>query len=236
MYSYAGPVIAVPSGFFRTGKCGRRRVARQGREVVLPATADHRVAAWPQERVVERRGIGDRDSRIVSAGAAVERLERLAAAVRRLVHHLVTALAEIDRLQDVEIVLVDDATLIVHRRELDVGDDGVQRIVRVDLSGGDARDLLVLADTGERVAAESDRSRCDFDLRRASVRSGCRRKHAGCERRGNAKLQQRPFIVCRQAFEGHVFLHCNHFCCSLIGCRTAVTTRQAPALALIRDE
>jgi hypothetical protein len=47
----------------------------------------------------------------------------------------VIALVEVQRLQNVEIVLIDDVASRVSRRELDVGDDSILRIRRVDLAG-----------------------------------------------------------------------------------------------------
>ena len=86
---------------------------------------------------------------LVPVGRVVERLVRLAAAVRRLIHHFAIALAWVQRLQNVEIVVIDDVALCVFRRERDVGDDRILRISRVDLARRDAGDDLILADTGK---------------------------------------------------------------------------------------
>src|SRR5213078_308009 len=75
---------------------------------------------------------------------------RLAAAVRRLVHHLVGALAQIDRLQHVEVERVLDVAPGVPRRQRDVDDDRVLRIVRLHLAERLADDLFVLPDASVR--------------------------------------------------------------------------------------
>jgi len=61
----------------------------------------------------------------------------------------VRALGQIERLQDVEIVRVLDVAVRVRRREPDVRDDGILRIVRIDLALRIAGDDFVLADARE---------------------------------------------------------------------------------------
>src|SRR5437899_680956 len=81
----------------------------------------------------------------------------IAAAVRRLVHHLVIAFAQVNRLEDVEVERVLDHAARVARRELEIDDHGILRIVRVDLAVRLADKLFVLPDALERVAAEGRR-------------------------------------------------------------------------------
>ena len=139
----------------------------------VPAAPDHRVAARHQERVREHGGL------VIEPGSlppehTPERGPRLAAAIRRLVHHLVRALAQVDRFQDVEVERVLDVAAGILRRELDVDDDGVLRIGRVDLAEGFAGDLLVLPDAGPRVTAKRRRLRRG-DLNLGDSRIGDRR-------------------------------------------------------------
>ena len=63
--------------------------------------------------------------RFAAVWRVVERLVRLATAVRRLIHHFMVALAQIQGLQDIEIVLIHDVAVRVYRRELDVGNDRI---------------------------------------------------------------------------------------------------------------
>src|SRR5262249_44571107 len=67
------------------------------------------------------------------------------------------------------------------RRQLEVDDHGVQRVVRIDLPGRDAGDLLELPDTGERISAEGDRPRLDVDPGGARVRDRGRGQEADRE-------------------------------------------------------
>ena len=60
-----------------------------------------------------------------------------------------SALAQVDRLQDVEVERVLDLAARIPRRELDVDDDGVLRIGGIDLAERLADDLFVLPDAGQ---------------------------------------------------------------------------------------
>ena len=130
--------------------CNRKRRRRdqtvQRPEIVFPARPNRGVAAGPQEGIVQNRRVRER-RRIVGAGRrVVECLICLAAAVRRLIHHFVVAIASVQRLQNVEIVLIDNVTLRVFWRELDVGDKSILRICWVDLAGSGTGDKLILTD------------------------------------------------------------------------------------------
>jgi len=84
----------------------------------------------------------------------------------------VIALAQVDRLQDVEVECVIDFAAGVPRRQLDVDDHGVFRIVRIELAVGLADELFVLADAGEGMAAEGRRLLRD-DCQLGNTRVGC---------------------------------------------------------------
>ena len=56
------------------------------------------------------------------------------------------ALAQVDRLQDVEVERILDLPVPVARRKLDVDDDIILGVARVELAERFAGDLLVLSD------------------------------------------------------------------------------------------
>jgi hypothetical protein len=116
----------------------------------------------------------------------------------------VIAVAHVHRLENIEIVLVDDVALGVARRELDVGDDRVVLIARVHLAGRNAGDELILPDDRERVAAERDAACTDVDPRNARLgHRGCGEDAGGRQQAGDAETKQcttgrwRP--ACRRA-------------------------------------
>ena len=203
-------VLVARAGDRRAIRIHRHRQRDRGVEVGavaagrrIPPAPHHRVAAWHQEGVGELRGVGDRARIIAAVRRAVQRLPGLAAAIGRLVHHLVRALGEIDRLQDVEVERVLDVAVGVARRELDVGDAAVLGIGRADFAVGLARDLLVLADAGPRVAAERRRLVCGHgDLGDARL-DGRRRgeRAAGGERGDDACAQPPPLCRSRRKLE-----------------------------------
>jgi hypothetical protein len=85
----------------------------------------------------------------------------------------VIAFCEIGRFQHVEIERVLDLAIGILRRELDVDDDRVLRVLRIELAIGLADDLLVGADVLEDVAAERRLLLRDLQLRDARVRRSC---------------------------------------------------------------
>ena len=149
---------------------------------ILPPAPHDGVAARHQERVGQHGRIRDRRARVVAVTARVdrdapERRPGLAAAVRRLVHHFVRALGKIDRLQDVEVEGVLDVASGVSGRKLDVDDDSVLPVTRVDFTVRRADHLLVLTDLRPRVTAERRRLRprgVNLDPRDARVGRRCR--------------------------------------------------------------
>ena len=84
-------------------------------------------------------------------------------------------------------MLIDNVAPCVPRRELDVGDNRILRIGRIDLARRNPGDELVLANAGERMAAECDASVENLDLRRARLRHGGCRHDAGGNEAGEAK-------------------------------------------------
>ena len=131
-------------------------VGGAGAGAAVPPAPHQRVAARQEKRVREHLGAGHR-AWIVAAGAAIQRRMRLAAAIGRLVHHLVVAAAQILRLEDVEIERVLDHAVLVSRRELDVHDHRVPGIARVELAERPADQLFVLSHAGKGVTAEGRR-------------------------------------------------------------------------------
>src|SRR5262249_58961887 len=112
------------------------------------------------DRVREHGRVGDRAGIVATGWETAEILPRLAATIRRLVHHLVGALAQVDRLQDVEVEGVPDGTVRVPLREPDVHDHGVLRVVGIHLAERLAGNLFVLPDAGPREAAKRWRLGC----------------------------------------------------------------------------
>ncbi len=165
------------------------RGQRTGRPV--PSAPDHRVAARHQERIGQHRRIDD-GARIVGAARAArdtaERVPGLAAAIGRLVHHLVRALLQVDRLEDVEVERVLDLAARISRREGDVDDDGVLGIEGIDLAEGLAVELFILSDPRPRIAAECRRLFRDQDLGDARLRIVHAQRHPG---NGERKRQRR---------------------------------------------
>ena len=157
----------------------------------VPAVPRQAVALVHQERVARIR----RGGRVVAAARAVEGAEELVAAVVDLDEQLVVAVAQIDRLQDVDVHRVLDVAARVARRELDVGDDPVASVVRVDFAVGLAAQLLVGAGGPERARHARDRilegrrlDAGDLDLGDARLRARYRqaeRRRKG-ERHGRA--------------------------------------------------
>jgi len=75
----------------------------------------------------------------------------------------------------------------VLRRELNVGDKGVLRVVGVNFTRRDAGDDLILPDAGERMAAEGGRPGQDLDVRNACLCNGRCNKHGGGQKACNTK-------------------------------------------------
>src|SRR3979411_682656 len=94
---------------------------------------------------------------MVVAGETPPGAPGLIAAVRRLIHHLVGALAQVARLEDVEVKRVLDVSVGVPRRELKIDDPCVLLVERIDFGESLAGELLVLPDVRPGVAAEGRR-------------------------------------------------------------------------------
>ena len=150
----------------------------------IPSAPDQRVAARQQKRRRQIDGIGHR-SRIVTGGSAIQPAVRLAAAIRRLVHHLVRAAAEIDRFENVEVERILDASTRVPRRQREIDDDRVAGDVGVELAEGLPDDLFVLAHGRKCVSAERRRFLRDDlnpgDMRIRSRGEGERAEDGRCE-------------------------------------------------------
>ncbi len=173
----------------RDGQHRGRGEPVQRSKIVLPAAPDRRVSARPQEGILQHGGIRQRRGIVGAGRRVVERLIGLAAAIGRLVHHLMIALAEVDRLEDVEVVGVLDVAVLIPRGQRDVRDDRILRVRRIYLALCDPDDELVLTDERERMAAEGGAALEDGDLGDARVRHWCRRKHRRRQKTRNAKPQ-----------------------------------------------
>ena len=141
-------------------------------------------------------------------GTRPNALQVLRAAVRRLVHHLVRAFAQVDRLEDVEVECVLDVAANVPRRQQDVDDDGILRIRGIDFAECLADDLLVLTDARPRVAAEGRRLGGD-DLNPRDARFGRRWRQGPCTEHGEtqgtrhqARQSTKSCVISRPPLDG----------------------------------
>src|SRR5262249_55478724 len=142
-------------------------------EVRLPTGPDQGQAARLQEAVALRVRSGGTD--IVEA-----RIE-LVAAIDDLEEHHVIALALVDRLEDLKLRRVLHHASGIARCELDVLDDAVSLVLRIDFAERDAGDELVGPDRAEGRAPIRRYSAGDGDLgdscfgrrRRAEKQSTC---------------------------------------------------------------
>jgi hypothetical protein len=82
-----------------------------------------------------------------------ERKDALAAAIRRIVKNVPVATLHVDRLQDEKITGILDAAAAVARRFVEIDDDLVQAIFRIDLAIDFADEFFVGAGDGKFVAA-----------------------------------------------------------------------------------
>src|ERR1700722_10958899 len=87
-------------------------------------------------------------------------------------------------------------TLRIFRRELDVGDERVLGIIRIDLAGRNAGDVLVLPDASEGMATEGCSSGQDLYLRDARMRVG----HGGQDADRREARRAEPGQFCQSEF------------------------------------
>src|SRR5882672_1896064 len=129
------------------------------RHIELPAQPDQREAA-PHQKSVAHLGL----SRKITAAAPVieEPNHRLASAVRNLEQRGAVAPVQILGPEDVKIGGEFDQALFVALRLVEINDDLVVRIVRVDCEVDFGDDLLVSARRAELLAVEQVGARDDF--------------------------------------------------------------------------
>ena len=132
------------------------KVRRAGAGGKVPTAPHHGVAARHEEGIGQSGRVGDR-TWVSAAGEAAEGIPSLVAAVGRLVHHLVVALAQVNRLEDVEGERILDVAVGVRRREANVGDDRVLGIGGIHFAVGHADEFFVLSDARPHVAAKGGR-------------------------------------------------------------------------------
>ena len=159
----------------------RRRALQHGG---VPGGFDQREALIHQEavaRAARRRGV-------VAWAAVVEGAHgERAAAIGQVHEDAVIALRQIDRANDLEVGRVAHRAVRIARRELDIDDDGVLWVVRVDFAADLAFDPLILPGRPEAGAAEGRRLHGgDRHLRHARVR---RREAAEGERAGDGECE-----------------------------------------------
>jgi hypothetical protein len=85
---------------------------------VFPAAPHSCVSARPKEGICEDRGISERRGIVSTARRVVQCLVRLVSAIRWLIHRFVITVAEVQRLQDVEIIMKVGPTFITGRRTM----------------------------------------------------------------------------------------------------------------------
>ncbi|TMB41389.1 MAG: hypothetical protein E6J58_03295 [Deltaproteobacteria bacterium] len=134
------PVIPEPSGFFATGTTAVRRPPPGSTSGCQPLHA----------------GALRRVGRLVASHRVqVESVQpTFVPAVVLVVEDHPVALRHVDGLDDVDVGRVFDHAALVARRQRDVLDDGVVRVLRIDLAVRGADQLLELADGAEARAAE----------------------------------------------------------------------------------
>ena len=122
------------------------------------------------------------------------------------------ALAQIDRLQDVEIEGVFDLARSIALRQIDVHDHMIVAIRWAELAESFANDPLIGSDARKRKATERRAARDDLDFRDASVggsgaEKDCSREQGTSGARAQERTPEnaRPFAeICRP------FLHSHH--------------------------
>ena len=138
--------------------------------VALPPAPDQDEALLLQKAVTGRIGGADPDIQ--------ERSDELVAAVDDVVDESVIALCQVDGLEHREGHRVLDVSAGVARRSLDVLDDPVEGMVRIDLAGDYTVELLVGPGASEGGGAER---------RAPGVGDSCDLRAGGCAERQNRK-------------------------------------------------
>ena len=129
----------------RNGDDGHHLAAAARKRVALPSAPDQDEALLLQEAVAGGVGGGGPD--------VEERGDQLVSAVHDVIDQRVVALAQVDRLQDGERHRVLDVPTRVPRRSLDVLDDPVAGMARIDLPGDRSIELFVRSCATERSGA-----------------------------------------------------------------------------------
>ena len=112
------------------------------RNVALPAAPQHRFAKLIEETIAR-----------ITANVEFGR-SAMSAAVDDVVKKDSGRLAHVDRFHQGEVGAVRDASGGILRRELNVGNEGIAPVLRIDLTGGDAFDFFELTGGAERFVGE----------------------------------------------------------------------------------
>jgi hypothetical protein len=117
--------------------------------LVFPTGKDERIAAAHEQAApcVGRR-------RRIVAAHAVEGTVSLVAAIDDIIEDSLVALRHVHGFDNVHIGRIFDHAVGVARRQVDVGNEGVTAVQRIDLAVRSGEDLLVGADGSERQSPE----------------------------------------------------------------------------------
>src|SRR5260370_31630983 len=99
---------------------------------------------------------------MVATDSAIDRADRLPAAVWRLVQHSVIALGKVNRLQNVKVERILDFARGASRCKVQIDDDRIFGIIWIELAKCLPNDLFVLPNTRPRIAAKSGRFPGDY--------------------------------------------------------------------------
>ena len=182
-----------------------------GQQFADPAAPDDRVAAAEQEAVA---GVGSR-RRVVAAGGAVEHAQRqLVAAVVDVVEDGAVALGGVFRREEEDVRLELDLAFRVARRQVQIDDGLVARVLRIDGEAGDADELLVGAGVAERLAAGERFTAVDFEGFQLAVKWRRGQQHDEQRQPSTAKHDAPPVGGELRGISAH---RCTHGCAYGVG-------------------
>ena len=161
------PTIGLPSGCRAIGK-SPAEPRRRWREIALPPGVDDRVAKAQREVVAARPVHGPC------------RVQRVVAAIVRRVIDLAVAAGHVDRLQDEHGRAELDGAARVAWSLIEIDDDGIERIARVDFEMRRADQALVGAGGPPRGAAGKDFPLVDDQRDQPRVSGRRRHEHEEC--------------------------------------------------------
>ena len=115
--------------------CHRQSDLQSSAYVALPAVVRERIALMLKKSV---------PCVVVACAADIDLQASHVSTIRYIVQQRAVGAGHVDGLADPEVHVVLDLAARVARGEFDVGDDLIQRIVRIDLAEGDPREGFVL--------------------------------------------------------------------------------------------